>query len=118
MGRVSLEGLEFHGYHGLYPEELVNGNRFTVDIHIDTAFDPSVSNDNLKGTIDYAAVYQIVKEEMDKRRGLLEGIALSIIGRIRAAFPSATCVTVGVSKYDPPIGGKCTKATVTISDPE
>ncbi len=117
MGRISLEGLEFHGYHGLYPEEQVNGNRFTVDIHIDTVFSDPVISDNLEGTIDYAAVYRIVKEEMDHRRGLLEALAIIISRRIRTTFQTADRVTVSISKHDPPIGGKCAKAMVTVSDP-
>ena len=32
MAEIALLGLEFKGYHGLYPEEKIQGNRFVLDL--------------------------------------------------------------------------------------
>ena len=117
MGRITLQGLDFHGFHGLYPEEKEKGNRFTVDVHIDVPFSPSVLEDKLEGTIDYSVVYGLIRSEMEKPRGLLEGLAITIAGNIRTSFPAIERVTVSVSKHNPPIGGTCEKTTVTVTDP-
>ncbi len=37
-GKVALEGLEFHAYHGVYPHERSSGNKFEVDVIVDTEF--------------------------------------------------------------------------------
>ncbi len=37
-GKVALEGLEFHAYHGVYPHERSSGNKFEVDIEVETEF--------------------------------------------------------------------------------
>jgi len=37
-GKVALEGLEFHAYHGVYPHERSSGNKFEVDIMVETEF--------------------------------------------------------------------------------
>ncbi len=39
MGTVLLEGMEFFGYHGMYPEEHVLGNRFLINLELDTDFE-------------------------------------------------------------------------------
>jgi len=54
MGKVTLEGIEFHAYHGAYPEESILGNRFTVDLELDTDFKTAMESDALKDTVDYA----------------------------------------------------------------
>lgn len=114
MGRISLEGMEFHAFHGVYPEERVQGNRFTVDVHIDTDFESAAKQDDLSGTIDYSVVAGIVKEEMDHPRALLEALADSIGQRIRNTFPTTEQITVSISKHNPPIGFACARSTVTI----
>ena len=114
MGRISLEGLEFHAFHGVYPEERLHGNRFTVDVHIDTDFETAARQDDLNRTIDYSALAGIVKEEMERPRGLLEALANSIGHQIRQAFPMAEQVTISISKHNPPIGLPCAKSTVTL----
>jgi dihydroneopterin aldolase len=37
-GRISLEGLEFHAFHGVYPHERESGNWFEVDISMKRIF--------------------------------------------------------------------------------
>ncbi|MFM7855953.1 MAG: dihydroneopterin aldolase, partial [Flammeovirgaceae bacterium] len=65
-GKVVLEGLEFHAYHGVYPHERSSGNKFQVDISVETEFLESAFRDELEGTINYENLYSIVKAEMEK----------------------------------------------------
>ncbi|MFN9862865.1 MAG: dihydroneopterin aldolase, partial [Bacteroidota bacterium] len=71
-GKVVLEGLEFHAYHGVYPHERSSGNKFQVDISVETVFSDSAFRDELEGTINYEDLYAIVKAEMEKPSKLLE----------------------------------------------
>lgn len=113
-GKVVLEGLEFHAYHGIYPHERSSGNKFEVDVSVDTRFDEVAFRDDLSGTINYETVYVVVREEMEKPSKLLESVAHAIAARILDAFESAMRVEVTLSKFNPPIGGVCRKAKVSV----
>ncbi len=114
-GKVALEGLEFHAYHGVYPHERSSGNKFEVDILVDTEFSESAFNDDLSGTINYEGLYAIVKSEMEKPSKLLETVGHSIAAQTLKTFHEAKAVEVKISKFNPPIGGVCKKAVVTVA---
>jgi dihydroneopterin aldolase len=114
LGKVSLEGLEFHAYHGVYPYERSSGNKFEVDVIVDTHFDDSAFRDELSGTLNYEDLYRIVKEEMDTPSKLLERVGNNIAEKTLSAFPEAVSVEVKISKFNPPIGGVCRKASVVV----
>jgi dihydroneopterin aldolase len=47
---------------------------------------------------------------------LLEHIAHRIIQEIRASYPELQSVEVSVSKFNPPIGGVCQRAKITLKE--
>ncbi len=109
-----LEGLEFHAYHGVYPHERSSGNKFEVDIKVDTEFSPSAFHDDLSGTINYEDLYALIRNVMDQPAKLLETVGHSIAEKTLESFPIAIRVEVRISKFNPPIGGVCRKATVLV----
>jgi len=114
-GRVALEGLEFHAFHGVYPHERESGNWFEVDIAVETDFSEAAQSDELAGTVNYETLFRMVKEEMEKPSRLLETVAEKIVDDVLKALPSVKSVELKISKLNPPIGGKCRKATVSLS---
>ena len=115
MGRVALEGLEFHAFHGVYPHERETGNWFEVDIAVETDFATAAENDDLVGTVNYETLFRIVKEEMEQPSKLLETIVEKIANDVLAAMPSVTLIELKIAKLNPPIGGKCRKAIVSLT---
>jgi dihydroneopterin aldolase len=113
-GKVILEGLEFHAYHGVYPHERSSGNKFEVDVTVDTRLSDSAFHDDLSGTINYEELYTLVKDVMDQPAKLLETVGHSIAEKTLKTFASAQRVEVRISKFNPPIGGVCRKATVEV----
>lgn len=113
-GRIALEGLKFHAFHGVYPHERESGNWFEVDVTVDTDFSKAAKTDELDGTVDYEALYKVVRDEMDKPSKLLETVGKNIVEEILKQFPKVTNVELKISKINPPIGGKAKKATVFI----
>ena len=113
-GKVILEGLEFHAYHGVYAHERSSGNKFELDVAVETEFGESAFHDQLSGTINYEDIYAVVKEEMAKPSKLLERVVHSIAERLLLTFPEALSVKISISKFNPPIGGVCKKASVAI----
>lgn len=114
IGRVALEGLEFHAFHGVYPHERESGNFFEVDIAVETDFSQAAVHDDLNGTVDYEILFQIIRSEMDRPSKLLETVVENIANDVLKNYASALTVEVKLSKLNPPIGGKCKKATVSI----
>ncbi len=114
LGKVSLEGLEFHAYHGVYPHERSSGNKFEVDILVETNFNESAFRDDLAGTLNYEDLYVVVKLEMEKPSKLLETVANQIAEETLKKFQEAVSVEVKISKFNPPIGGVCKKASVVV----
>lgn len=114
-GKVSLQGLEFHAYHGVYPHERSSGNKFEVDVIVETKFSETAFQDDLSGTLNYEDLYSIVKTEMDKPSKLLETVGYAIATKVLETFAEAKYVEVQISKFNPPIGGVCRKATVTVN---
>ncbi|MBM3327289.1 MAG: dihydroneopterin aldolase [Calditrichaeota bacterium] len=89
MDYIRLKNLVFHNYHGLRPDEAVQGQRFEVDVEVGCDLQSAGLSDNLAETIDYEWIYQITAEIMSgARRYLLEALAQSIADRIIGAYPS------------------------------
>ncbi len=115
MGLISLEGMEFFAYHGYYDEEQKIGNKYSIDLTIETNLKEAAASDRLKDTINYEDLYKLVLHVMQHKHRLLEHVAYEIIAQTRTSYPDVKLVTVGVSKYNPPIGGICERAKVVIS---
>ena len=118
MGKVSLAGMDFHAYHGAYPEEQVLGKRFTVDVVLSTNFKEGMLHDRLEGTVDYTRLYQLVKARMEQPVKLLEHLGYTIIKDIRVAYPNLEQVQVTIKKHHPALGGLTEYSSVTVSYPE
>jgi dihydroneopterin aldolase len=115
MGRISLEGMHFFGHHGYYDEEQKIGNKYEVDISLDVDLEKAGGNDQLNDTINYEVVYDIVRSHMEKPARLLEHLAHNMAQEVMDRFPSVKSTEVSVSKFNPPIGGVCSRARVQIS---
>ena len=114
-GLIELEEMEFYSYHGHFKEEQIVGNKFTVNITIETDCTKAAETDDLEDALNYVSIYNITKEEMDKKSHLLEHLTARIIDRIRSEFPQIISCRVKVSKLNPPVGGRMQKVSVTLT---
>jgi dihydroneopterin aldolase len=115
MYEISLTGLEFFAYHGVYDIEKKDGNRFLIDIAAEVDQDVlENTGDNLENVVDYVRLYNIVSQIMNRPVNLLETIALDIIRDVRQVSDKIISVQVTVSKLNPPVGGACKESRVTI----
>lgn len=117
MGRILLEDMEFFGYHGCYKEEQVIGNRFLVNLEMETETGPAEASDRLEDTVNYQAVYMLIGEQMKQKSHLLEHLARRILDAIRQAFPEVRSMRVKVTKMNPPMGGKMHAVSVELVSP-
>ncbi len=118
MGLIEIEGMEFFAYHGCFREERVIGTRFMVDISIEADTVEAENTDDLKHTVNYQAVYKLIKAEMAEKSHLLEHVGRRIIRAIREHHPEAGTIRVKIMKLNPALaeGGKVHHVSVTLED--
>jgi 7,8-dihydroneopterin aldolase/epimerase/oxygenase len=115
MGQIHLEDMEFYAFHGHFKEERIVGNKFLVDLILETDMTVPGETDNLNDAVNYQSVYKIVKREMGKKSHLLENIAKRILDAICDELPSVSKATVKIRKMNPPMGGKMRAVSVTLT---
>lgn len=113
---IILEDLRFYAFHGVFEHERKDGNEYIINLTVDYNFTETCkfSEDDIKDTISYVALFEIVKKEMDSPKRLLEKVAISIIDSIKAEFSNAVRVLCKITKVQPPIAGFDGKASVEL----
>lgn len=98
--------MEFFAYHGCFKEEQVIGTKFSIDLFMKVDTAKAEQSDRLEDTVNYQAVYQVVKQEMDSKSHLLEHVGRRVLESIRVAFPQIESAKIKIRKLNPPLGGK------------
>ena len=114
MGLIQIENMEFYSFHGHFKEERIVGNKFLVNLTIETDMTVPQESDNLKDAVNYQRICLIVKQQMELKSYLLEHIAGRIIDSIYAEMKGIQKITVKVSKMNPPMGGKIGSVSVVM----
>src|SRR5690606_16153222 len=63
---------------------------------------------------DYVKLYEIVKEQMEQPSRLIETVAERIISPVLVQLPAVMQVELTIAKLNPPIGGACARASISI----
>ena len=98
MGVIRVKNIKLYANHGCMVEEGKIGSDYIVNVKLKTNLDASILSDNLEDTVDYVAVYNIVKAEMSVRAKLLEVVVHKIIERVLEEHPTVQMVRVRVAK--------------------
>jgi dihydroneopterin aldolase len=115
MGLIRIEQMEFYSYHGCFEEERIVGNRFIVDLEMETEMSRACETDRIGDALNYQTAYDLIKEEMKTNSYLLEHIAARILGSLFNSFTQLEKATVKVSKMNPPMGGKINSVSIEIT---
>ena len=115
MGLIRIEDMEFYSFHGHYEEEQIIGNRFLVDLEIETDLEQAGITDMLEDATDYQVAYGIVKTEMGIKSKLLENIGKRILDSLYQNLKGIKRATVKIKKMNPPIGGKTGSVSVVMT---
>lgn len=114
MGKIEIEGMHFFAYHGHFDVEQTVGNDFLVDLSMEVDCSLAAVTDNLDDALNYQAVYEVVKQEMQRKSRLLEHVAGRILSALEEKFPTIRKAVVKVSKLNPPMGGQIEKASISM----
>jgi dihydroneopterin aldolase len=102
--RIEIHSISAHGFHGVYPEERKNGQRFLVDLLLTLKSKKASKSDSLDDAIDYSNVIAVVNKVLiGDPVNLIEHLAEIIAETILKEFPVKS-VEVVVHKPDAPVG--------------
>ena len=103
--RILIEGIKFHGFHGLTKLERQVGVRLSVDVSLEIDLGRSARSDRIADTIDYRKVHARVLEISRARsHKLLESFGLALLDALLEEFP-VDRVAVTIRKETPVLDG-------------
>ena len=114
IGTIELEGMEFRAFHGCREREKVVGNDFVVDFRGEMDMSAAAESDDLRNAVNYAEIYEVIKEEMAKPSDLLEHVTGRIVKALEEKFPQFISFSVRVSKKRPPVSGVVQWSRITM----
>lgn len=111
---ISLRNVRFHAFHGVMPQERKVGADFLVNLRVGYPLEQAMQSDEVGDTLNYAALYEVVKTEMMQPSNLLEHVAGRIADAVVKRFPQVTSIDLDLTKQNPPMGADCDGAGVEI----
>lgn len=113
---IKIVGIKGFGFHGVFDAEAKNGQEFYVDVEIKLDLSAAAASDDLVQTIDYAAVTELVIQEIEGERcQLIERLAWRIANRVKAEHSRVEAVTITVHKPHAPVYATVKDISVTIT---
>ena len=101
---VFLKNVRFRAFHGVLPQERLVGGDFLVNLRVGYPIEKAMESDEVEDTLNYATLFDLVRQEMNKPSQLLEHVAGRIVKTIMEAFPAVTSVDLELTKLNPPMG--------------
>ena len=113
--RIFIEGIKFHGYHGLTRMEREVGVRLSVDVNLELDLVPSGRSDSVRKTLDYRKVHKrVIEIGRGSSHRLLESYAVSLLDALLDEF-AVDRATVRVRKETPVLDGIVDSVGVELS---
>ena len=106
MDKITMDGMEFWGFHGVFPEEQLKGQPFIVDVVLWLNLEKAGITDDLQETVHYGELYEKIKYIVEQKRfDLIEALAKNIADTVLEE-KEVTKALVRVKKPQAPIKGK------------
>lgn len=112
MIAVHLKDLKFYAHHGLYAREDKAGGPFEVNLSV--YYEPGGKIISLDQTINYVALFEIVRQRMMQKSSLIETVAQDICDTIKTRFPVINEIKLDIDKCSPPIENFQGKTGITL----
>ena len=111
---ILLHDMRFYAYHGVMEQEQRVGGEYLVSLQVEADLSRAAVSDSVADTVNYAELYDVVRDEMAQPSQLLEQVAGRIGQRVLEDFPQVAALTVRVTKCNPPMGADCKGASVEL----
>ncbi len=104
MEKIIIKGLKLFAYHGVNPEEKVDGQNFVLDITATLNADKAKKTDNVDDTVSYAKIIKTVRAVFcEKSYDLIETAANKVGVAIMETYTALDSVTVLLMKPEAPV---------------
>jgi dihydroneopterin aldolase len=114
-GKVVIDRLELHAYHGWHRHEGEFGQPYTIDLELVTDVSGAADTDHLADALDYGVIVATTKRIFTERRHkLVESVAVELARGLLKEFPTVEEVEVHVMKLKPPIPERIAAAGVKL----
>lgn len=111
---VHIDGIRLHARHGVLPQEQLTGNDYIINVRASYDISRAMQTDDVANTLNYAEVYNIIKEEMSIPSKLIEHVAGRIADRLMDSYSQISSIMLRITKCNPPMGADCNGAGVEI----
>jgi len=103
LDMITIHGINVLGHHGVEEAERKVGHRLVIDVDLYLDLSPAARDDDIKETVNYEAVCNLVEKVTAEEEFLLiESLASEIAAKVLERF-SPDAVTVKVKKFNLPI---------------
>jgi dihydroneopterin aldolase len=113
--KITITGVEAHGYHGFFDFEREAGQPFVVDAELSLDLKKAGAQDELGASVDYNDLAILIHNEI---KGppfkIVEALAENICAKILSAYPSVDEVKLTVHKPRAPISVPFGNISITI----
>lgn len=104
MDKIHIKGLEIYAYHGVNPEEKIEGQPFVLDIELSLNLKKPSETDDLEDTVSYAKAVKTVKAVMGEAKyDLIEKAAGRVVEQLLEDFPKVSQVHILLKKPKAPV---------------
>lgn len=103
MQKIKLKDIKIYAFHGCMEEEAKVGSFYLVNVTVWLNLEKAGKSDDLKDTVNYGELTQLIKDQMAIRSQLLEHVTQRILSQIELQFPGIKKAKVSVAKINPPV---------------
>jgi len=111
---IALEDIELLAPVGFYKEERILKNTFLVNVSVTCNFEEGEDSDDIKNTVNYENLFEIVEKEMNIECRLIENAVSRIISRILKMDAVFEAIQIDIRKKNPPLKGKVKYSMVAL----
>jgi len=114
--RIFVDGIKFHGFHGLTRMEREVGVRLAVDVSVELDLERSGRADDVSSTVDYRRLHRVVVDlGRNSSHKLLESFAVAVLDALFLEFGHVDRITIRVRKETPVLDGIVDSVGVELS---
>lgn len=104
MDKIIIKNLKLFCYHGVNPEEKVDGQNFIFDIEASVDLSNPCVTDNVDDTVSYAKMIKTVRRVAQSQKDdLIERVAQRIVDALFEEYEKIQAIKITVMKPEAPI---------------
>lgn len=104
MDKIIIKDLNIYAYHGVNPEEKIEGQSFVFDIECKIDLSKPCITDDVNDTVSYAQIIKLIKKVfVAEKYDLIERAAQVVADAVLDEFPAINKIKVLLKKPDAPV---------------